>query len=374
MAGIYVHIPYCKQACHYCDFHFSTNLNTKSDLIDAILKEIQLRHTYLGDDLIETIYFGGGTPSLLNKSEIESILLTIKDNFRITNELEVTLEANPDDLIEDKLKELKQIGINRLSIGIQSFDNNLLSFFNRAHDAEIAEKSVLLAQQKGFDNISIDLIFGAPNQSNEQLLQDLSKAISLKTQHISIYGLTIEEETVFGKWEKQHRLTALDEDIAAKHLVTIMEKLTEADFTQYEISNFCQPGYHSKHNSSYWRNKKYLGIGPAAHSFNGTERSFNISHNIKYISQIKEGVLPQTIEKLSSTDMVNDIILTQLRLAEGLNLNELENRWQIRLLQEKQTHIDQFEEMKMIEIEENFLRLTTKGKLLADFITEKLII
>ena len=374
MAGIYVHIPYCKQACHYCDFHFSTNLNTKSDLIDAILKEIQLRHTYLGDDLIETIYFGGGTPSLLNKSEIESILLTIKDNFRITNELEVTLEANPDDLIEDKLKELKQIGINRLSIGIQSFDNNMLSFFNRAHDAEMAEKSVLLAQQKGFDNISIDLIFGAPNQSNEQLLQDLSKAISLKTQHISIYGLTIEEETVFGKWEKQHRLTALDEDIAAKHLVTIMEKLTEADFTQYEISNFCQPGYHSKHNSSYWRNKKYLGIGPAAHSFNGTERSFNISHNIKYISQIKEGVLPQTIEKLSSTDMVNDIILTQLRLAEGLNLNELENRWQIRLLQEKQTHIDQFEEMKMIEIEENFLRLTTKGKLLADFITEKLII
>lgn len=374
MAGIYLHIPYCKQACHYCDFHFSTNLNTKSDLIEAILKEIELQKEYLDGEIIETIYFGGGTPSILDTQELISILTTIEENFAIDEHPEVTLEANPDDLTNEKLNELKSAGINRLSIGIQSFDDKILKSFNRAHDAKMASSAIQEAQQLGFENISIDLIFGVPSQSVEDLRNDLRQALKYNTQHISIYGLTIEENTVFGKWEKQKKLTPLDEDMAARHLEVIMERLEEAGYIQYEISNFCLQGFESKHNSSYWYGKKYLGIGPAAHSYNGTERQFNIPHNIKYIKKLQANELSFDKEVLTKEDHINEFILTQLRLKQGINLNRLREKFSFDLLSQRKVEIDQFTQTKMLETAGDFIRLTPKGKLLADFITEKLII
>ncbi|MDW3208787.1 MAG: radical SAM family heme chaperone HemW [Reichenbachiella sp.] len=374
MAGIYIHIPYCKQACHYCDFHFSTNLNTKSDLIDAILKEIELQKHYLLGETIETIYFGGGTPSILSTQELSTILQNIYENFSIGENPEITLEANPDDLGQSKLEELKAAGINRLSIGIQSFDNQILSYFNRAHNSQMAINSVWNAKQIGFQNISIDLIFGVPNQSLDALEKDLKQALKLSTPHISIYGLTIEENTVFGKWEKQDKLTPINEDLAAEHLTLIMNTLAASGYEQYEISNFCLPGFESRHNSSYWHRKKYLGLGPAAHSYNGTERQFNHANNIKYIKSLNSNELPISIEKLSIEDQINEMILTQLRLKEGLNHASLKKNFDFEMLVERKDHIQKFLQMNLLEIDGNFLRLTSNGKLLADFITEKLII
>lgn len=374
MAGIYIHIPYCKQACHYCDFHFSTNLNTKSDLIEAILKEIELQKDYLDGETIETIYFGGGTPSILNSQELTVILHKIYENFPIGKNSEITLEANPDDLGSSKLKELRASEINRLSIGIQSFDNQILSYFNRAHNSKMALDAVKHAKEIGFENISIDLIFGVPDQTLEALKNDLEQALELNTPHISIYGLTIEENTVFGKWEKQNKLTPLDEDLTAQHLVLIMDTLAAAGYEQYEISNFCLQGFESKHNSSYWHGKKYLGLGPAAHSYNGVERQFNHAHNIKYIKSIQSGDLPFTVEKLSTEDQINEVILTQLRLKEGINCANLKQSLRFDLMKERKDLVNEFLQRNMLEFDDNFLHLTSNGKLLADFITEKLII
>ncbi|WP_422360602.1 radical SAM family heme chaperone HemW [Reichenbachiella sp.] len=374
MAGIYIHIPYCKQACHYCDFHFSTNLNTKSDLIEAILKEIELQKDYLLGETIETIYFGGGTPSILSIQELSDVLHKIYENFQISENSEITLEANPDDLGRPKLEELKVAGINRLSIGIQSFDDQILSYFNRAHNSKMALDAVKYAREIGFENISIDLIFGVPNQTLEALKNDLEQALELNTPHVSIYGLTIEEDTVFGKWEKQNKLTPLDEDLAAEHLVLIMDTLAAVGYEQYEISNFCLQGFESKHNSSYWHGKKYLGLGPAAHSYNGVERQFNYAHNIKYIKSIQSDKLPFTIEKLSAEDQVNEAILTQLRLKDGINHADLKQIHDFDLIKERRVLINEFIQKNMLELNGNFLSLTSNGKLLADFITEKLII
>ncbi|MEO9803203.1 MAG: radical SAM family heme chaperone HemW [Reichenbachiella sp.] len=374
MAGIYVHIPYCKQACHYCDFHFSTNLTTKSDLIEGILKEIDLQKKYLAEEIVETIYFGGGTPSLLSTFEFSTILERIRQNFLIGQSPEITLEANPDDLTSAKLAELKSVGVNRLSIGIQSFDDDLLSYFNRAHDNEMAVKSVREAKKLGFTNLSIDLIFGAPDQSLAALEADLDQALKLRTPHISIYGLTIEENTVFGKWQKQNKLNSLDDDIAAAHLELIMETLENAGYIQYEISNFCLPGFESKHNSSYWYGTWYLGIGPAAHSYNGKSRQYNQAHNIKYIQGLKNNELPFTIENLSEKDQINEFIITQIRLKKGIDCQYLIKHYSFDLLSTKSEAIENFNKVEMLETESNFLRLTPKGKLLADFITEKLII
>ncbi|WP_420580001.1 radical SAM family heme chaperone HemW [Reichenbachiella sp.] len=374
MAGIYIHIPYCKQACHYCDFHFSTNLNTKSDLIDAILKEIDLQKDYLKGEIVETIYFGGGTPSILSKQELDSILNRVSKEFSISENPEITLESNPDDLSQSKLKAMKSSSINRLSIGIQTFDDKILTYFNRAHHSKMALDAVTTAQQLGFKNISIDLIFGVPNQTLNVLKNDLEQALKLNTPHISIYGLTIEENTVFGKWEKQNKLTTIDEDLAAEHLELIMDTLAAAGYNQYEISNFSLEGFESKHNSSYWHGKKYLGLGPGAHSFNGIERQFNYAHNIKYIKKLQDNLLPSTLEKLSSEDQINETILTQIRLKEGINCEHLKNSHHFDLIDEKEDSINEFLQMDLLKISGNYLRLTSKGKLLADFITEKLII
>ena len=374
MAGIYIHIPFCKQACYYCDFHFSTNVNTKTELIDAILKEIVLRRDYVECEEIETIYFGGGTPTLLSAKELELILNQLRNIFAVKKEVEITIEANPDDLNKTYLRALKKVGFNRLSIGIQSFNDRLLKFFNRAHDSNAAKEAVLLARQAGFENISIDLIFGVPDQSLDDLKTDLRLALELSIPHMSIYGLTIEEDTVFGKWEKTKKLQPIEEELAAEHLECIMTTLQAHNYSQYEISNFSLPAAQSKHNSSYWKSKKYLGIGPAAHSYNQTSRQFNIAHNTKYINAIKSGIVPFEEEILSQTDQINETIMVQIRLIEGISLSNLQERFGFDLTEEKSKYLSNYLFQEMIEIKNEHLVLTEKGKLLADFITENLII
>ncbi|UXP33750.1 radical SAM family heme chaperone HemW [Reichenbachiella agarivorans] len=373
MSGIYIHIPYCKQACHYCDFHFSTSLQNKQQMVDALSQELKLRKDYLADPLIQTLYFGGGTPSILSTSELAQLIETSREEFVLSENLELTLEANPDDLNLTKLHELKSLGINRLSIGIQSFDDALLKYFNRSHDRRTAIQAVRDAREAGIDNISIDLIFGVPNQSLEMLADDLRQALSLETPHISIYGLTIEEKTVFGKWHKQNKLTPIDEDLASEHLSLIMTTLETAGYVQYEISNFCKPDYQSRHNSSYWAGTHYLGIGPAAHSYNGSSRQYNISHNNKYIQAIHAHQLNHEIEVLTQDEKITEMILTQIRTIAGIDMMELKSQLGYDMIHEKKKELSQLTQSGLLSIQNDRLILSKKGKLLGDYITELLI-
>ena len=373
MAGIYIHIPYCKQACHYCDFHFSTYLKTKPDLVDAICQEIKLQKNYLTGKAINTIYFGGGTPSLLSSNELEKILNTIEENFYVSTNAEITLEANPDDLSKANLTVFKSKGINRLSIGIQSFNDDFLQLFNRAHTSQMAIDCIAHARNIGFDNISVDLIFGVPNQTLQQFQIDLNKILSLDTQHISIYGLTIEENTTFGKWEKANKIQPIDEEIAASQFELIMDVLTTNGFNQYEISNFSKNGYESQHNSNYWNSELYLGLGPGAHSFNGNSRQFNVRNNTKYIKSLNSGILPYDSELLTDSQKLNEYILTKIRTAEGIHFNEIKSRFNFDFEKAYADQITLYKEQGLVEISD-CLTLTRKGKLIADSITENLIV
>ncbi|PIB37284.1 hypothetical protein BFP72_18645 [Reichenbachiella sp. 5M10] len=373
MSGIYIHIPYCKQACYYCDFHFSTRLQNTQQMVDALVSELKLRKDYLTDPLIHTLYFGGGTPSILDTSQLKTIVDAVRTHFVLDPEAELTLEANPDDLTPDKLRALQGIGINRLSIGIQSFDDQILRSFNRSHDRNQALEAVRHAQEIGLTNLSIDLIFGVPDQSLAMLSHDLDTALSLGTPHVSIYGLTIEEDTVFGRWHKQNKLTPIDEELARQHLIHIMDRLQSAGYQQYEISNFAKANHQSKHNSSYWFGTHYLGIGPAAHSYNGHSRQYNIAHNIKYIQGVEEQSLNYELEQLSPTDKITETILTQLRTAQGVNLAQLRAEHDYDVTQVKNKLLTQLVEEKLVLLQNDRLLLTHQGKLLCDSITEGLI-
>ncbi len=372
MAGIYIHIPFCKQACYYCDFHFSTNQQYRGELVNAIRKEIELQKNYLDQQLIETVYFGGGTPSLLHTHELRSILETIQSNFILTKNPEVTLEANPDDLDSSTLEDLFKIGINRLSIGIQSFHNELLTFLHRAHDSSSAVACIKSAREAGFKNISIDLIYGIPGERDEMWVSDIQQAIDLEPEHISCYSLTIEEKTVFGKWSAAGKLKAVDDEVAARHLEILIEELERAGFEHYEISNFSKPGFQSQHNSSYWKQAHYLGIGPSAHSYNGTSRQFNISNNSLYVKAIERGEIPFEKEVLSREDQVNEYILTSLRTQWGTNLKQVYSLFGYDILKEHDTYLAQLFERGLAVLEGDLLLLTRKGKLLADRISSDL--
>ncbi len=373
MSGIYIHIPFCKQACHYCDFHFSTGLGTKDRFLNALEMEIQLRKDYLQVE-IQTVYFGGGTPSILGASELKRILDTLRSHFIFSENIECTLEANPDDLDEAKLTELKELGINRLSIGIQSYHDSYLRFFNRAHDAQMARDCMPAARNAGFENISIDLIFGIPDQSLGQLKSDLEQAVQSNPDHISIYGLTIEEKTAFGNWYKKGKLKPLDEESSADQFELIMAFLKDHGFHQYEISNFAKPRFESKHNSSYWSGQHYLGLGPSAHSYNGATRQHNIPNNSRYSKSLEEGTVPATVETLTATDKINETILTRLRTSAGLDLEWLHHSLGHDLESNKPSELGSFIQSGWLQLEDNKLYLTDAGKLLADEITEKLII
>ena len=374
MAGIYIHIPFCKQACHYCDFHFSTNLSHRTIMIDAITKELEMRKEYLLNEKIHSIYFGGGTPSLLTHNELVLILNSVHRNFDLAQEAEITLEANPDDLNEDRLRNLKKAGINRLSIGIQSFHDPHLKYMNRAHDAVLAKQCLPLARKAGFDNISIDLIYALPAEDHIIWKNDLKMAIDLCPDHISSYCLTIEDKTVFGKWRKLGKIRVMDDDFAAEQYELLVAALTQVGYLQYEISNFCLPGKESRHNSNYWKQQLYLGAGPGAHSFDGASRQFNLAHNQKYVENIMSGKIPAEREVLSREDQINEYLLTRLRTAWGCDLDQLKALYNYDLWHQQNKTLTELSKQGLIEVDPQLLKLTDRGKLLADQISTDLFV
>lgn len=375
MSGLYIHIPFCKQACHYCDFHFSTNLQTKQQVIESICKEISLQKDYLGKNTtLQTIYFGGGTPSLLNAKELDHIFQTIYRYFTVSPHAEITLEANPDDLTAGKFQMLQHSPVNRLSIGIQSFYDPHLQYMNRAHQAQEATDCVKQAQDAGFSNISIDLIYGIPHPDHSVWEKDLYTAINLHIQHISAYCLTIEPDTAFGNWLRKGKIQSVEEEFSIHQFAMLTNTLDSAGFEQYEISNFALPGYHSKHNSNYWKKQTYLGVGPSAHSYDGKTRQYNVSNNTNYIKALETNNIPATLEILSVPDQVNEYILTSLRTKWGCDLKEIDLHHKIDLRQKNEKYINTILAKNLITIEDHILKLTPAGKLLADQIASDLFI
>ncbi len=327
MSGIYIHIPFCRKACHYCNFHFSTTHSHKQRVVGAIIKEFELRKNYLTSNKIESIYFGGGTPSILTQSELDSIFNEIYKYFNVEEGAEITLEANPDDLNKSRLRELKKSPINRLSIGVQSFRDEDLKWMNRAHSAKEAIDSIRNAKEFGFDSLSIDLIYGTPNLTNEAWNENILQGIDLGVNHISSYCLTVETKTALSQFIEKGKLDPLSDDQASQQFDMLIETLEENAFEQYEISNFAKDGKYALHNTNYWMNKPYLGIGPSAHSFNQTERSWNIANNILYAEAIEKNELPLETEVLSIANKLNEYVMTSLRTKWGCDLQYIESNF-----------------------------------------------
>ncbi len=380
MAGIYIHIPFCKQACNYCDFHFSTSLKNKDSFLFALQKEIEMQRDYLSLALskeersreVSTIYFGGGTPSLLNQSELMQIFDSLNKHFDIASNAEITLEANPDDLTKNKIKELKDIPINRFSIGIQSFYDEDLKLMNRAHNSQEAGYAVKCAQDGGFENISIDLIYGIPTLTNHKWRNNLQNAFLLNVKHISAYCLTVEPKTVLAHQVKTGQIKNVDEQQSAEQFEIMLEAMKKFNFVQYEISNFCKEGYYSKHNSNYWLKENYLGLGPSAHSYNGTSRQWNISNNALYISGIENKKLNFEIEELTLSQRYNEYILTSLRTMWGTSIDYIKLNFGDDFVRYCLQEAKKYFEAKDLINEENKLFLTDKGKLIADKIASDL--
>ncbi|MCH2233483.1 MAG: radical SAM family heme chaperone HemW [Crocinitomicaceae bacterium] len=373
MAGIYVHVPFCKVKCHYCDFHFSTNLSNQEALVEAILEEISLRALHLENQTIETIYFGGGTPSLLTRSQLQSILKAVYKNFSVKSSAEITSEANPDDLSSEKLLELKEIGVNRLSIGIQSFEQRHLEYMNRAHNSEEALNCIKLAQENGFNNITIDLIYGLPNQSLDDWKKELDKFLNLNIPHLSAYCLTIEPNTYFGHLQKNKNIPLPEDELSNAQFKYLIEVMTKNNYDHYEISNFAKEGFISQHNSAYWRNKPYLGIGPSAHSYFNESRSWNIANNPRYIKAIRNKEEFTTTELLSLTDQFNEYILTRLRTKWGVEVNDLINISKD-LWEKSKPIFDKEFDAGHLNFQDGNYTLTTSGKFLSDNISANLFV
>lgn len=319
MNGIYIHIPFCKKVCYYCDFHFTVSLKWKDRLIDSLIREIEIRKDYLDVNTIDTIYFGGGTPSILTQNEIDRILNQINRYFTISQHAEITLEANPDDLTPSYLKKLERLGFNRLSIGVQSFIDADLKWMNRRHNANQAENCIRMSQDAGFTNLNLDLIYGLPGLSMDGWKQNLEKFISLDIPHLSAYHLTIEPKTVFGHFKKKGLLREINEQDSIGHYNILLEKMKQEGYEHYEISNFCKNNKYSQHNTLYWKQGKYIGFGPSAHSFNGHSRQWNISVNNAYCDAIDSGKNYFETEQLSTAERFNDYLLTGLRTTWGID-------------------------------------------------------
>ena len=374
MSGIYIHIPFCKKACHYCNFHFSTIHSHKQRVVAAIIKEIELRKNYLPSNKIESIYFGGGTPSILTQVELNSIFNEIYKYFDVTEGAEITLEANPDDLNINRLKELKKSPINRLSIGIQSFRDEDLIWMNRAHSANEAKESIRNAKEFGFESLSIDLIYGTPNLSNDAWKSNILQAIDLGVNHISSYCLTVETKTALSHLIENGKLDPLSEEQAAQQFDILIDTLEKNSFEQYEISNFAKDGKYAIHNTNYWMNKPYIGIGPSAHSFNQTERSWNIANNILYAEAIEKNELPMETEVLSIANKLNEYVMTSLRTKWGCSLNYIESnfgyKYAEQILQQAYPHIQKNHLTK----EGNTLLVSKAGKFFSDGIASDLFL
>lgn len=371
MAGIYIHIPFCKQACHYCDFHFSTSLKKKEEMLEALNKELILRKTELKNATIQTIYFGGGTPSLLKANDIGSLIQMVFKHYSVNDNPEITIEANPDDLSHEVLEELSKTQVNRLSIGIQSFFQSHLQLMNRAHSAEEAKACVALAKPY-FKNISIDLIYGIPGASHQQWQKNIDIALELEVPHISSYALTVEPKTALESFIKKGLIAQVDDTQAHEQFLMLKEQLEAAGYEHYELSNFGKPGFFSENNTAYWQGKSYLGIGPSAHSFNGTSRSWNVRNNTKYIKALAASELPSETEELTKVDRYNEYVMTRLRTKWGISLpyvkEEFGELYVTYLLEQAQTYIDDY----LLFHDQDQLYVSKKGLFLSDGIASHL--
>ena len=376
MAGIYLHIPFCKQACSYCNFHFSTLLTNKNEVLHAMLHEIELQRCFFPTTTkIETIYFGGGTPSLLTVDEINLFLEKITDVFTIADEMEITLEANPDDLTTDYLKQLKnKTAINRLSIGVQSFLEEDLVYMNRAHNAQEAINCIRLAKATGFDNLSVDLIYGTPSLSNEQWRKNLDILFELGITHVSSYALTVEEKTALHHSIKNKKTSAPDDEKTARQFTMLMKNMQQHNYTHYEISNFCKEPHFAKHNTNYWKGISYLGIGPSAHSFDGIKRYWNIANNTLYAKKIKQNELANESEILSITDKYNEYVMTSIRTIFGVDIHKIKADFGDAISSHFLMEIAPFIDNKWIANTNEIYTLTNSGKLFCDYITEHLFL
>jgi oxygen-independent coproporphyrinogen-3 oxidase len=373
MAGLYIHIPFCKQACHYCDFHFSTSLQLLSPVVKSIVLEMELRKDYLKGESVDTVYFGGGTPSLLPAAALEQILDQVALIFP-GQKLEITLEANPDDLDSNSLATWKSLGIDRLSLGIQSFQDEILKAYNRAHNAQQAKQAIQLGRSAGFEKFSIDLIYGFPHANHGLWKKDLKEGLLLDPGHLSAYSLTLEPKTTFGNWAKKGKFIPAEEEFVAQQFEWLQEQCDQAGYQQYEISNFSRPDQAAIHNSNYWKRIPYLGIGPSAHSFDGNARGYNPPSNPSYIQALAAGKLPFVVENLEKEELINEEILTCLRTSWGLDTVSMADRYQVDLLQIKETSIAKLTALGMIHTEGKTLTLTRKGQLLADSIAAEIFV
>ena len=384
-AGIYIHIPFCKQACHYCDFHFSTSMKKKEEMVLALAKELQLRKNEFQVDSefsgVETIYFGGGTPSVLTVDEIQFLIDTVREHYAVAQNPEITLEANPDDLSEENLIAFAEIGINRLSIGIQSFFEDDLKLMNRAHDSAQAKKCLEIATRY-FDNISLDLIYGIPDPSqngeqakqmtNERWRQNIQTALSFGIPHISSYALTVEPKTALNKLIQTGKVASPNDEVAQEHFMILVEMLEANGFVHYELSNFGKENYFSRNNSAYWLGKKYIGIGPSAHSYDGDSRSWNVANNALYLKALQNDELPNEVEKLTLEDRYNEYIMTGLRTIWGVSLIRIEQEFGAQYFDYLKQQSQKFIVDGLLSITDGILKPTLKGKFLTDGIASDL--
>ena len=371
MAGIYLHIPFCAQACHYCNFHFSTTFHSyRKEMIDAICKELTMRKEVFDNQSVATIYFGGGTPSLLTNSEIDQLFDAITRNYNLGDLKEVTIEANPEDISMDLLKHWRGKGINRISLGVQSFFDDDLQQMNRIHTAMQAEHAIRMIQEVGFKNFSIDFMFALPLLSNEQLIKNLERAIAFNVPHISCYNLTVKEQTALLELIKRGKIEELSEDKSIQQFELIMGKLADHRYLQYEISNYALEGYKSIHNSAYWEQRPYLGVGPSAHSFYKNSRTHNVRNNKKYINAVQTGSPFYDVEELSERDFFNEFIMTRLRTSKGINIRELELLFPkyVRAFKDKTSDFLRGGQLAFFGDE---YRLTKAGKMVADYVASE---
>ena len=373
MAGIYIHIPFCKRRCIYCDFFSTTQSEKKSAYVRALCRELEMRQDYVGGEEIETIYLGGGTPSQLTEEELKAIFASIYHIYKVREDAEITLEANPDDLIPEYVAMLRQLPVNRISMGIQTFQEETLMLLHRRHTATQAIEAFRRCREAGFQNISIDLMYGLPGETLETWKEDLRQAINLRPEHISAYHLIYEENTALWWLREQHCVEEADEELSVSLFTTLIDRLTEAGYQHYEISNFCMPGLHSRHNSSYWTGKKYLGCGPSAHSFNAVSRQWNVASLEGYIKGVEEGVLDYEVEELDLYTRYNDYVLTSIRTCWGMSLSKLRSEFGEELYRYCMRMAKPHEDQGVLENREGVLRLTRKGIFVSDGIMSDLM-
>ncbi|NII85842.1 MULTISPECIES: radical SAM family heme chaperone HemW [unclassified Pedobacter] len=373
MSGIYIHIPFCKKACHYCDFHFSTSLKYADEMVDAICKEIKMKKDRISGQ-VGSIYFGGGTPSILSQTALQKIFDAINHTFSVDANAEITIETNPDDLTAQKLKELKQLPVNRFSVGIQSFYDEDLIWMNRAHQAQEAEDGIRRSQDAGFENLTLDLIYGYPLLTDQKWLNNIQKAIELEVPHISAYALTVEPRTALAHAIKNKKQTPVNDNQSAAQFVILMEKLMDAGFEHYEISNFAKPDHYAVHNTNYWKGIDYIGIGPSAHGFNGQNRYMNPANNAMYMETLGHNKLPEIVEELSLNDRFNEYIMTSLRTMWGTDLQKINTDFGKDFLTETKHNLKNFEDKDWLVADGDNICLSQNGKLFADHIASELFI